>query len=174
MRVADAARPPAAALAFLTRVPVARLVALDGRDVARGAALFPLVGAGIGAAVGGAAAGLVHALPPLGAAGIALDLLVKAASLAALASHGGVVGAAIAAGALSRAVPALHALALPRARSDGAGAAFRVPAAAALAAAAAGCALALAAGPAHGAVLCAVAAGAALLLGLAARRLLGG
>src|SRR5581483_3157637 len=171
MRVADAARPPAAALAFLTRVPVARLVALDGRDVARGAALFPLVGAGIGAAVGGAAAGLVHALPPLAAAGIALalgalltgglhldgladaadalgartreraleimrdhaigaygaaavalDLLVKAASLAALASHGGVVGAAIAAGALSRAVPALHALALPRARSDGAGA----------------------------------------------------
>src|SRR5581483_8670147 len=156
MRVADAARPPAAALAFLTRVPVARLVALDGRDVARGAALFPLVGAGIGAALGGAAAGLVHALPPLAAAGIALalDLLVKAASLAALASHGGVVGAAIAAGALSRAVPALHALALPRARSDGAGAAFRVPAAAALAAAAAGCALALAAGPAHGAVLC--------------------
>ena len=34
-----------AAIAFLTRVPVGRLVALDASDVARGAALFPLFGA---------------------------------------------------------------------------------------------------------------------------------
>jgi adenosylcobinamide-GDP ribazoletransferase len=43
----------AAAVAFLTRVPIGRWVSLDGADVARGAALFPLVGAGIGAVIGG-------------------------------------------------------------------------------------------------------------------------
>ena len=41
-------RAVAAAIAFLTRIPVGRLV-LGADDVARGAALFPLVGAGIGA-----------------------------------------------------------------------------------------------------------------------------
>jgi adenosylcobinamide-GDP ribazoletransferase len=43
----------AAAVAFLTRVPVGRFVLLDAADVGRGSALFPLVGAGIGAVVGG-------------------------------------------------------------------------------------------------------------------------
>jgi adenosylcobinamide-GDP ribazoletransferase len=43
----------AAAVAFLTRVPLGRFIELDAADVARGGALFPLVGAGIGAAVGG-------------------------------------------------------------------------------------------------------------------------
>ena len=43
----------AAAVAFLTRVPVGRWIALDAADVARGGALFPLVGAGIGTVVGG-------------------------------------------------------------------------------------------------------------------------
>lgn len=52
MRVAEL-RGLAAAIAFLTRVPVGRLVELDARDIARGGALFPLVGAGIGAVVGG-------------------------------------------------------------------------------------------------------------------------
>ena len=45
----------AAAVAFLTRVPVGRWVDLDAADVARGGALFPLVGAGIGVVVGGVA-----------------------------------------------------------------------------------------------------------------------
>ena len=44
-------RAAAAAVTFLTRIPVGRLV-LDAGDVGRGAALFPAVGAGIGALVG--------------------------------------------------------------------------------------------------------------------------
>jgi adenosylcobinamide-GDP ribazoletransferase len=47
-----------AAVAFLTRVPVGRWVQLDATDVARAASLFPLVGAGIGLAVGGIAQAL--------------------------------------------------------------------------------------------------------------------
>jgi adenosylcobinamide-GDP ribazoletransferase len=49
------ARGLAAAVAFLTRVPVGRWIELDAADVARGGALFPLVGAGIGAVVGATA-----------------------------------------------------------------------------------------------------------------------
>jgi adenosylcobinamide-GDP ribazoletransferase len=49
-------RGVAGAVAFLTRVPVGRLISLDAADVGRGGAAFPLVGAGIGAAVGGLAA----------------------------------------------------------------------------------------------------------------------
>src|ERR1700740_630547 len=67
-----ALRAAAGAVAFLTRLPVGRLVVLDGADVARGAPFFPLVGAGIGAAVAGVAIGLEHVLPALTAAGIAL------------------------------------------------------------------------------------------------------
>ena len=67
-------RASAAAVAFLTRLPVGRVVRLDGADVARGGPAFPLVGAAVGAAVGGTAAGLVHVLPALAAAGIALAL----------------------------------------------------------------------------------------------------
>jgi adenosylcobinamide-GDP ribazoletransferase len=52
----------AAAVAFLTRVPVGRFVRLDAADVARGGALFPLVGAGIGTVVGGIAQGLAGSL----------------------------------------------------------------------------------------------------------------
>ena len=53
MRAPEAAlRAAAAALAFLTRIPVGRWVSLEGSDVARGAVLFPVVGAGIGALVG--------------------------------------------------------------------------------------------------------------------------
>jgi adenosylcobinamide-GDP ribazoletransferase len=51
----QAVRAFAGALAFLTRVPVGRLLVLDGADVARGGAFFPVVGAGIGAAVGAVA-----------------------------------------------------------------------------------------------------------------------
>lgn len=45
----------AAAIAFLTRLPVGRWAELDASDVARGGAFFPLVGAGIGAVVGAVA-----------------------------------------------------------------------------------------------------------------------
>lgn len=48
-------RGVAAAVAFLTRIPVGRLLELDTADVARGGAFFPLVGLGIGALVGGIA-----------------------------------------------------------------------------------------------------------------------
>jgi len=44
-------RAVAGAVSFLTLVPVGRVVALDARDVARGTLFFPLVGAGIGAAI---------------------------------------------------------------------------------------------------------------------------
>jgi len=74
MPAAEPLRGAAAAVAFLTRVPVGRAILLQGDDVARGAWAFPLVGAAIGAAVGGTAAGLVHVLPALAAAGIALAL----------------------------------------------------------------------------------------------------
>ena len=67
-----AVRAAAAAVAFLTRIPVGRLVVLDGADVARGAPAFPLVGAGVGALVAGVAVGLAHVLPALAAAGVGL------------------------------------------------------------------------------------------------------
>jgi adenosylcobinamide-GDP ribazoletransferase len=95
MRAAEAARAAAAAVAFLTRVPVGRAVVLDGDDVARGAACFPLVGAAIGAAVGGIAEGLVHVLPALAAAGVALltgTVLTGALHLDALADTADALG----------------------------------------------------------------------------------
>ena len=52
----------AAAVAFLTRVPVGRWIELDAADIARGGALFPLVGAGIGTVVGGATQALSGSL----------------------------------------------------------------------------------------------------------------
>jgi adenosylcobinamide-GDP ribazoletransferase len=66
------ARAGAAALAFLTQAPVGRWVALGGDDVARGAVLFPLVGAAIGALVGGVVLGLDGRLTALVAAGLAV------------------------------------------------------------------------------------------------------
>src|SRR4029077_15450586 len=67
-----AVRAAAGAVAFLTRLPVGRLVVLDGADVARGAPAFPLVGAGVGALAAGVAVGLAHVLPALAAAGVGL------------------------------------------------------------------------------------------------------
>ena len=223
MRAAEAARAPVAALAFLTRIPVARLMTLDGADVARGAALFPAVGAGIGAAIGGTAYGLARVLPALPAAGIALavgalltgalhldgladtadalgartrdraleimrdhatgaygtaalalDLLVKASALAVLDGDRAVVVYAIAAGALSRAVPVLLGSMLASVREDGAGAAFRVTPTGAVIAALIAIAVTFATGVLHGAVLVAVAAGVAVMLGGWYRRWLGG
>jgi adenosylcobinamide-GDP ribazoletransferase len=63
-------RTAAAAVAFLTRVPVG--VRVDGADVARAVVLFPLVGAAIGALTGVVAMLLHPALPSFLAAAIAL------------------------------------------------------------------------------------------------------
>src|SRR5690606_8289706 len=75
------ARAVAAAVTFLTVLPVARRVALDGADVARGSVLFPLVGAGIGALSGGLVWALGDHLPPVLAAvvGVAAGALVTGA-----------------------------------------------------------------------------------------------
>ncbi len=61
-------------MTFLTRIPLARRITLDGEDVARGAALFPLVGAAIGALTGAVALLLAHQLDPLIAAGLAIAI----------------------------------------------------------------------------------------------------
>jgi adenosylcobinamide-GDP ribazoletransferase len=210
-----AVRALLAAIAFLTRIPVGAAAF----DVDSGAALFPVVGAGLGAAVGGTAYGLARILPPLAAAGIALavgalltgalhldgladtadafgahsrdgalaimrdhaigtygavalvlDLLVKTAALAALAGRSRVVLEALAAGALSRAVPVVLGFALPSVRAEGAGAVFRVAPAAAIVAVLLAAALAVPAEP----LLIPVAAVVALVLGLWFRRWLGG
>jgi adenosylcobinamide-GDP ribazoletransferase len=209
-----AGRALVAAVGFLTRIPV------GGRyDVAAGAALFPVVGAGLGAAVGGTAYGLARVLPPLAAAALALalgalvtgalhldgladsadalgartreaalaimrdhatgaygtvalvlDLLAKAAALAALAGRSRVVLEALAAGALSRGVPVVLGVVLGGARADGAGAAFRVsPGTAGVAVA-----LAAAATAPVEPVLLAVAAGVTVMLGAWMRYRLGG
>lgn len=71
-RIGLALRAAAAVLTFLTVIPLGRRVAPDGRDVANGSLLFPLVGAGVGA-VSGALAWLLgnaggHHSPVLAAA----------------------------------------------------------------------------------------------------------
>jgi cobalamin 5'-phosphate synthase/cobalamin synthase len=202
-----------AAVGFLTRIPV------RGGDPARGAALFPIVGAGIGATVGGTAFGLARVMPTLPAAGVALavgalltgalhldgladtadafgtrtrerglevmrdhatgaygvtavvlNLIVKVSALAALATHARVVVDALAAGALSRAVPVMLAATLPPARTDGAGAAFRVGSVAVVIAAAIAAGVAIAASG----WLILAAAGVALVVGAWSWRRLGG
>src|SRR5215217_2127639 len=73
---AASVRAAAAAVTFLTRVPIGRAVTLDGMDVARGAVLFPLVGAGVGVAAGAVAVLLHPLLPAFVAAGIAVAIAV--------------------------------------------------------------------------------------------------
>jgi adenosylcobinamide-GDP ribazoletransferase len=70
-----------AAIAFLTRIPVARLATVDAADIARGAWLFPLVGAAVGALTGLVADALVPQLPVLvaGALAVALAALLTGA-----------------------------------------------------------------------------------------------
>ena len=89
-------RAAAAAVAFLTRVPVGRLTALGPDDVARGAVLFPVVGAGIGALAGGVAVGLDSRLTLLLAAALAVAveaLVTGAIHLDALADTADALGA---------------------------------------------------------------------------------
>ena len=92
----QAVRAAAGAVAFLTRVPVGRVLVLDGTDVARGAIFFPLVGAGIGALSGLAAVGLHHRLSSLLAAAIAVGVsvvLTGALHVDALADTADAIGA---------------------------------------------------------------------------------
>jgi adenosylcobinamide-GDP ribazoletransferase len=84
-----------AALSFLTRVPVPRRVVLDGDDVARAGPAFPVIGAGIGVAVGALAAALAHSFTSLLATAIALAagaLLTGALHLDALADTADALG----------------------------------------------------------------------------------
>jgi adenosylcobinamide-GDP ribazoletransferase len=90
-----ATRTALAAVAFLTRVPVGSRLELNAAEVARGAALFPLVGAGIGAAGGGVAALTVHVLPTLAAGALAVAaaaILTGALHLDALADTADALG----------------------------------------------------------------------------------
>jgi adenosylcobinamide-GDP ribazoletransferase len=111
-----------------------------------------------------------HAIGTYGVAALALDLVVKSAALATLAGRSRVVLEALAAGALSRAVPVVLALALPAVRADGAGAAFRVAPGAAIVAAVLAAALAI---PAD-VLLVAVAAAVTLVSGAWLQRWLAG
>jgi adenosylcobinamide-GDP ribazoletransferase len=89
-------RAAAAAVAFLTRVPIGRWLVLGPEDVGRGATLFPVVGAGIGALAGLAAAGLESQLPLLvaGALGVGLAVgLTGALHVDALADTADALGA---------------------------------------------------------------------------------
>ena len=90
-------RAAAGAISFLTRVPVGRFTAVDAADVARGAVLFPVVGAGVGAVTAGAAALLHLALPAFVAAGIGVAVaavVTGALHIDALADTCDAVGAA--------------------------------------------------------------------------------
>jgi adenosylcobinamide-GDP ribazoletransferase len=73
---AASVRAAAASVAFLTRLPIGRALAVDGADVARGTIAFPLVGAAIGALTGGVAVLLHPALPSFLAAAIAVAVSV--------------------------------------------------------------------------------------------------
>jgi adenosylcobinamide-GDP ribazoletransferase len=89
-------RAGAGAVTFLTRLPLGRFVQVDAGDVARGAVVFPLVGAAVGAIAGGIALAAAQVLPDFVAAalGIAAAALVTGAlHLDALADTADAVGA---------------------------------------------------------------------------------
>jgi len=94
-----AVRAAAGAVAFLTRVPIGRFVALDAADIARGAILFPVVGLGIGAAVGGVADAVAG---PLTAALAAILAVGLGAALTGALHLDGVADTADALGATTR------------------------------------------------------------------------
>jgi adenosylcobinamide-GDP ribazoletransferase len=74
-------RPVLAAISFLSAVPVGRAVELGPRDLRGGAALFPAIGAVVGALVALVAWGSAQVLPPFVAAvlGVAAAVAVTAA-----------------------------------------------------------------------------------------------
>jgi adenosylcobinamide-GDP ribazoletransferase len=77
----EALRPAAAALTFLTRVPLGRAVRIEAEDVTRGAWLFPVVGGvvgGLGGLLADVAADWVPALAA-GALGVAAAALLTGA-----------------------------------------------------------------------------------------------
>jgi adenosylcobinamide-GDP ribazoletransferase len=89
-------RAAAAAVSFLTRIPIGRLVAADGADVARGSILFPLVGAGVGALAGAVALLSARVLPDFVAAALAVAagaIVTGAMHLDALADTADATGA---------------------------------------------------------------------------------
>src|ERR687895_681911 len=95
MPASSALRAGAAAVTFLTRIPCGRDLALGAADVRRGALLFPLVGAAIGAVVGFASLGLDAAMPALLAAALAVAAEAIAAlgiAVVARARFGGATG----------------------------------------------------------------------------------
>ena len=69
---AASVRAAAAAVTFLTRVPLGRAIVVGGSDVARGVVFFPLVGAGVGAVTGVTAIVLHERLSSFLAAGLAV------------------------------------------------------------------------------------------------------
>jgi adenosylcobinamide-GDP ribazoletransferase len=91
-----ALRAGAGAVSFLTRIPVGSRLELEAEDVARGAVLFPVVGAGLGAVVGLIVVGLDARLSALLAAALAVALeaaLTGAIHLDALADSADGLGA---------------------------------------------------------------------------------
>jgi adenosylcobinamide-GDP ribazoletransferase len=93
--LASTLRAAAAAVGFLTRIPVGRL-RIEAEDVGRGTLFFPLVGAGVGALVGSVAESLDGVLGAFLAAGVAVACeaaLTGAIHLDALADFADGLGA---------------------------------------------------------------------------------
>lgn len=80
-RMHERRRAVAAALSFLTVVPIGRRLDVGEHDLRRGAVLFPAVGAAIGLVVAAVTWGVDRVLPPLaaGALGVATGVVVTAA-----------------------------------------------------------------------------------------------
>ena len=91
-----ALRPAVAAVAFLTRIPVARAVHIEADDVGRGAWLFPIVGGAVGGVSGLLADVAADRLPALAAGALAVGLaglLTGALHFDALADTADALGA---------------------------------------------------------------------------------